>query len=145
MLEVSRLARMNNVQVVDFDMCRFAHSDEGSRESAHELAAGGTEGEQEMPQPLATSNKGQRHEEPGQRRLGSRALQEKKFAVKTTDEQLDQEKAAAACREEIKYFLAMGLLEGTLRTRKRKNWTTTHGHQVGRRQEGRRTVQQRNR
>ena len=29
MFEVSRLVHMNNVQVVDFEMCRFGHPDKG--------------------------------------------------------------------------------------------------------------------
>ena len=105
MPEGSRLTHMNNVQVVDFDMCRLGHPDkepmriltnslQGHRRRTEDVRAAGNRTDvlalvmracqraATTPSSLktektkqATSSKGNRHEASRQRGLGSRAVQ----------------------------------------------------------------------
>ena len=61
MPEVSMLMHVDNVLVVDFDICRFGHPDKGPTRMLTNS----------LPEPQATSSKGNRHEASRQRRLGS--------------------------------------------------------------------------
>ena len=187
---------VNNVQVVDFDMCRLGHPDkepmrmltnslQGHRRRTGDVRAAGNKCRTQKTDVLAlvmracqraattpsflktektkqaTSSKGNRHEASRQRGLGSRAVQGiayrildggRNLTVEATDKQFDifQGRRSPSGRNGNTSRPRELLQESAARTINRKNLTPTHGHQVGRCQEGRRQgggqgVQQRNR
>ena len=73
--EVSRLVPMNNVQVVDFDMCRFGNLDRGGTRLLTNSLQMAQKANRRCASRLVTSSKGNRHEDSRQLRLRSHAFQ----------------------------------------------------------------------